>query len=122
MIKLQDSGTNEFKTILILADNGFTLKNSFNNLNEVQNTINKEIATYGYNLLEADHSILFFLFFRQVLCLTMEVSGPSINVFVNGEKILTFTTTGDLIPTRYEMDTQDDRSSIEYLNTDIRLY
>ena len=50
MIKLQDSGTNEFKTTLILAENGFILKNSFNNLNEVQNTINKEIATYGYNL------------------------------------------------------------------------
>ena len=64
MIKLQDSGTNEFKTILILADNGFILKNSFNNLNEVQNTINKEIATYGYNLLEADHSILFFFIFQ----------------------------------------------------------
>ena len=50
----------------------------------------------------------------------MKIIGESIEIYINSEKINTFTFSGDFFPVKYSMRTQPDRSSIEYLNMETR--
>ena len=53
--------------------------------------------------------------------MTIQILGENINVYVNGEQILTYATSSELKPIKYNMKTQSDRSSIKFLNTEYQM-
>ena len=54
------------------------------------------------------------------MVLTILIKVQDILVYVNGELIATYGTSMDFKPDRYNVKTQEDRSTVEYLDAEIR--
>ena len=62
------------------------------------------------------------LLFRSILALSMMIFGETVEMYINSEKINSFTISRDFKPVKFNMKTQEDRSSIEYLNMETRFF
>ena len=56
---------------------------------------------------------------REVLVLTLRITGRVVDVYVNGDQVVSYTVSADFSPTKFDMTTQPDRANVEYLSSEM---
>ena len=53
--------------------------------------------------------------------LTLRITGRVVDVYVNGDQVVSYTVSADFAPTKFDMTTQPDRANVEYLSSEMGL-
>ena len=53
--------------------------------------------------------------------LTLRITGRVVDVYVNGDQVVSYTVSADFSPTKFDMTTQPDRANVEYLSSEMGL-
>ena len=53
--------------------------------------------------------------------LTLRITGRVVEVYVNGDQVVSYTVSADFSPTKFDMTTQPDRANVEYLSSEMGL-
>ena len=53
--------------------------------------------------------------------LTLRITAGVVDVYVNGDQVVSYTVSADFSPTKFDMTTQPDRANVEYLSSEMGL-
>ena len=53
--------------------------------------------------------------------MTLRITGRVVDVYVNGDQVVSYTVSEDFSPTKFDMTTQPDRANVEYLSSEMGL-